>query len=118
MAAANFFELLSSGALRTAVTLRINNLPVAGNSRSRLERRMTTDLSSQFVEHLRQSKHLTKANERDAAAEQETSVRRQGKLWELTDLSAGEFADEAARFHGLERVTLQDIMSALPLVTS
>src|ERR1700733_4313642 len=105
-------------ALRTVVTLRINNLPVAGNSRSRLERRMTADLSSQFVEHLRQSKHLTKANERDAAAEQETSVRRQGKLWELTDLSAGEFADEAARFHGLERVTLQDIMSALPLVTS
>jgi general secretion pathway protein E len=79
---------------------------------------MTTDLSSQFVEHLRQNKHLTKANERDAAVEQETSVRRQGKLWELTDLSAGEFADEAARFHGLERVTLQDMLSAMPLVTS
>src|SRR3984885_14374315 len=112
------FERCTNRELRTVVTLRINNLPVAGNSRSRLERRMTADLSSQFVEHLRQSKHLTKANERDAAAEQETSVRRQGKLWELTDLSAGEFADEAARFHGLERVTLQDIMSALPLVTS
>jgi general secretion pathway protein E len=79
---------------------------------------MTTDLSSRFVEHLRQSKHLTQVDDRDATSEQEASVRRQGKLWELTDLSAGEFADEAARFHGLERVTLQDMLSAVPLVTS
>ena len=79
---------------------------------------MTTDLSSQFVEHLRQNKHLTRADERDAAAEQQPSVRRQGKLWELTNLSASEFADEAARFLGLERVTLQDMVSVVPLVTS
>jgi general secretion pathway protein E len=79
---------------------------------------MTTDLSSRFVEHLRQNKHLTQVDDRDATSEQEASVRRQGKLWELTDLSAGEFADEAARFHGLERVTLQDMLSAVPLVTS
>src|SRR5580692_5890259 len=79
---------------------------------------MTTDLSSRFVEHLRQSKHLTQVDDRDATSEQEASVRRQGKLWELTDLSAGEFADEAARFHGLERVTLQDMLSAVPLVAS
>jgi general secretion pathway protein E len=79
---------------------------------------MTTDLSSRFVEHLRQNKHLTQVDDRDATSEQEASVRRQGKLWELTDLSAGEFADEAARFHGLERVTLQDMLSAVPLVSS
>ena len=42
----------------------------------------------------------------------------QAKLWELADLSASEFADEAARFHELERVTLQDMMSAAPLVAS
>ena len=78
---------------------------------------MTSDLSSRFVEHLRQSKHLTRTDDA-TPPEQETSVRRQGKLWELTDLSAGEFADEAARFHGLERVTLQDMLSAAPLVTS
>jgi general secretion pathway protein E len=78
---------------------------------------MTTDLSSRFVEHLRQNKHLTQVD-RDATAEQDASVRRQGKLWELTNLSAGEFADEAARFHGLERVALQDMLSAVPLVTS
>jgi general secretion pathway protein E len=79
---------------------------------------MTTDLSSQFVEHLRQNRHLTRADERDAAAERQPSVRRQGKLWELANLSASEFADEAARFLGLERVTLQDMVSAVPPVTS
>lgn len=79
---------------------------------------MTTDLSSQFVEHLRQNNHLTKVDDRDDAVEQGGSDRRQGKLWELTDLSAGEFADEAARFHRLERVTLQDMLSAAPLVAS
>jgi general secretion pathway protein E len=84
----------------------------------RLEGRMTTDLSSRFVEHLRQNKHLTRVDDRDTTAGQEASVRRQGKLWELTDLSAGEFADEAARFHGLERAALQDMLSAVPLVTS
>jgi general secretion pathway protein E len=77
---------------------------------------MTGNESSRFVEHLRQNNHLTKVNDRDDAAEQGGSDRRQAKLWELTDLSAGEFADEAARFHGLERIALQDMMLAVPLV--
>jgi general secretion pathway protein E len=79
---------------------------------------MASDVSLQFVEHLRQGKHLTSADGRDDAAGQGVSDRRRANLWELTDLSAVEFADEAARFHGLERVTLQDMMSAVPLVAS
>jgi general secretion pathway protein E len=79
---------------------------------------MASDVSLQFVEHLRQGKHLTSADGRDDAAGQGVSDRRRANLWELTDLSAVEFADEAARFHGLERVTLQDMMSAVPLVGS
>jgi general secretion pathway protein E len=104
----------------TAVDVRVTfrDPPTGLKKAARLERRMTTDLSSQFVEHLRQNKHLTKVDARDDAAEQGGSGRRQGKLWELTDLSAGEFADEAARFHGLDRVALQDMMSAVPLVAS
>ena len=78
---------------------------------------MASDLSSQFVEYLRQSRHLTTVDGDSDAARQGGSDR-QAKLWELTDLSAGEFADEAARFHGLERVALQDMMSAPPLVAS
>jgi hypothetical protein len=38
---AEIFEQLSCGALRTGVTLRINNYPVAGDSRSKPGRRWT-----------------------------------------------------------------------------
>ena len=79
---------------------------------------MASDLSSQFVDYLRQREHLAAAGGRDDAAGQGGVDRRQAKLWELTDLSASEFADEAARFYGLERVTLQDMMSAVPLTAS
>jgi general secretion pathway protein E len=77
---------------------------------------MATDLSSQFVEYLRRSKRLTAVDGREGTTGQGGADIRQAKLWELADLPAGEFADEAARFHGLERVTLQDMMSAAPLV--
>jgi len=79
---------------------------------------MATDLSSQFVEYLRRSKRLTTADGRGDTTGQGGADIRQAKLWELADLSAGEFADEAARFHGLERVTLQDMMSSAPLVAA
>jgi general secretion pathway protein E len=77
---------------------------------------MTSDESLRFVEHLHHNNHLITAA--GNGAEQGGSDRGPSKLWELTKLSAGEFADEAARFHGLERVALQDILSATPLVAS
>jgi len=79
---------------------------------------MATDLSSQFVEYLRRSKHLTAVDGRGDTTGQGGADLRQAKLWELADLPASEFADQAARFHGLERVTLEDMMSAAPLVAS
>ncbi|MDE2332252.1 MAG: type II/IV secretion system protein [Bradyrhizobium sp.] len=42
----------------------------------------------------------------------------QSKVWELTDLSGGEFADEAARFFDYARVTLQDMLGATSLASS
>jgi len=79
---------------------------------------MATDLSSQFVEYLRRSKRLTTVDERGDTTGQSGADIRQAKLWELADLPAGEFADEAARFHGLGRVALQDMMVAAPLVAA
>lgn len=38
------------------------------------------------------------------------------KLWEASDLSAGDFADEVARFFALPRVALPDLLAATPLV--
>jgi general secretion pathway protein E len=81
---------------------------------------MTGNESSRFVEHLRQNNHLTKTTGDGELAEQGSGDRSQvqihGKLWEHTNLSATEFADEAARFYGLERVSLQDILSATSVV--
>jgi general secretion pathway protein E len=80
---------------------------------------MTGDESRQFVEHLRQNNHLTKTNGGGDLAEQggdPSQGQLHGKLWEHTSLSANEFADEAARFYGLVRVTLQDMLSATAAV--
>jgi len=79
---------------------------------------MASDVSSQFVEYLRQRRHLTPAAAAGDAAGPGGVDHRQAKLWELADLSANEFAEEAAQFHGLERVTLQDMMAAQPLAAS
>jgi general secretion pathway protein E len=76
---------------------------------------MASDESLRFVEHLHHNNHLVQSIGRGDAAGQGGSDGG-GKLWELTNLSAGEFADEAARFHGLERIALQDMLSAAPLV--
>lgn len=79
---------------------------------------MTGDGSWRFVEHLRQNNHLTNTTGNSELAEQGGGERSQGrgKLWEQTNLSASEFAEEAARFFDLERVTLQDLLSATPAV--
>jgi len=90
---------------------------------------MTDHQSLQFVEYLRQTGHLKAAaavGDADAGAPNQShgNVRRAqqstalGKLWEATDLSASEFADEVARFYGYDRVALQDMLSATPLVAA
>jgi len=82
---------------------------------------MTGQKSLQFIEYLRQARHLTSAEtgevEDRGPADQQQSAS-QIKIWEATDLSAGEFADEVARFYDYERVTLEDMLSATPLVAS
>ena len=40
------------------------------------------------------------------------------RLWEITDLSAGELADEVARYYRLQRVTLQEMLAAVPLTAA
>ncbi|CCE06491.1 General secretion pathway protein E (Type II traffic warden ATPase) [Bradyrhizobium sp. STM 3843] len=66
-----------------------------------------------FVEHLRRMRHLKATAAADDAG---SGGNPSAKLWELTDLSANEFAEEAARFYGLDRVALQELLAAEPLV--
>jgi general secretion pathway protein E len=73
---------------------------------------MTSDESLRFLEHLHRHNYLMKVSSNVEPAGQPGIANQQSKLWELTELSANEFADEAARFAGLDRVMLQDILSA------
>ncbi len=78
---------------------------------------MSGNESLRFVEHLRQNNHLTKATGNgEPGGGDRSQGQLHGKLWELSSLSAAEFAEEAARFYGLEKVTLQDMLSAAPEV--
>jgi general secretion pathway protein E len=90
---------------------------------------MTGHQSLQFVEYLRQAGHLKAADavgatNTGAPNQMEGNIRSTlqsaalGKLWEVTNLSAGEFADEVARFYKYDRVALQDMLSATPLVAA
>src|SRR6516162_9117335 len=90
---------------------------------------MTGHQPLQFIEHLRRAGHL-KPTEAQQAIDPGIADQPQGagprnpqaaslaKLWEMTTLSSGEFADEAARFFGCERVALQDMLAATPLVAA
>jgi general secretion pathway protein E len=78
---------------------------------------MANDPSLQFVDYLRQNKHLAPIDGSADRAGQGADYRHV-KLWEVTSLSPAEFADEAARFFALDRVTLQEMMVAEPLVSS
>ena len=74
--------------------------------------------SSHFLKHLRQLNRLTPAGESRSGAQGDALQIRSGahaKPWELTDLSATQFADEAAHFFKLERVSLQEMLSARAL---
>jgi general secretion pathway protein E len=73
---------------------------------------MSSDESLKFLEYLRRHNYLMKAAVDGEPALQGGIARQRSRLWELADLSANEFADEVARFAGLERIMLADILSA------
>src|SRR4051812_11336590 len=73
---------------------------------------MTGDESLKFLEYLRRHNRLMKASADAEPTVQGGLGRQQSKLWELTELSASEFADEAARFAGVERISLQEMLTA------
>jgi general secretion pathway protein E len=75
------------------------------------------DTTTAFADHLRRKKFLAADT---TASQSPTAGRGVGlalnKLWELTDLSANDFADEVARFHNIPRIALQELLAAPPLV--
>jgi general secretion pathway protein E len=78
---------------------------------------MTDHQSSHFLEHLRRSGRLA-VGVVDAVESRQPRSAAPAKLWEMTDLSAAQFAGEAARFFKFEPVTLQEMLSAKALVAA
>jgi general secretion pathway protein E len=71
---------------------------------------MNSDILVEFEHHLRQRAVLS-GDPLSAGDPPERSIR---KLWERTDLSAGDFADELARFCKLPRAGLPELLAAAP----
>ncbi len=76
---------------------------------------MPADLTLEFANYLRDKNHLNGDSAVPNGAAQSGGNRALQKLWELTDLSANDFADEVAAFFRVPRITLQDLLSAQPL---
>src|SRR5262245_7889957 len=76
---------------------------------------MPTDLAHEFANYLRDKNHLAGDGGILNGSAQSPANRMLQKLWELTDLSANDFADEVAAFFQVTRITLPDLLSAYPL---
>src|SRR6202521_3188464 len=78
---------------------------------------MNTNISIEFAKHLSSKNYiiadLSSASPASRTQNTELSLRR---LWELTDLSANDFADEVARFYRLPRLSLPGLIAASALV--
>src|ERR1044072_1048237 len=77
---------------------------------------MTTNIIDEFVEYL-SSRHFNAGN---LLSKLNASGRRGGEktlrdLWEVSDLSANDFASEVAAFYRLPRATLPQLIAATPL---
>src|SRR5215218_5519590 len=78
---------------------------------------MTTNSVGEFAGYLLQKNYIaghstSKLNFKDGDSGDKTLR----KLWELTDLGANDFADEVARFYGLRRLALPELLAADPVL--
>ena len=77
---------------------------------------MSLDLAGEFTQYLRGKNHLAgaaKSLDQPGLTQDERTLR---KVWELSELSANDFADEVAQFFEFPRVGLPDLLAAPPLV--
>src|SRR5947209_18944523 len=72
---------------------------------------MTSHILEEFAQHLSGRTRLQAHTTLDATPSDLTMRR----LWEASELSAGDFAEEVARFYGLARLTLPELIAATPL---
>src|SRR3982074_661764 len=80
------------------------------------EHTMSLDPAGEFTHYLRGKNHLAgaaKSLELPGLAQDERTLR---KVWELSELSANDFADEVAQFFEVPRVGLPELLAPPPPV--
>src|SRR5258708_12898174 len=76
---------------------------------------MPTDLAHEFANYLRDRNHLPGDSAVLNGAAPSPANRALQKLWELTDLSANDFADEVAEIFQFPLITFPQLLSPHPL---
>lgn len=78
---------------------------------------MLVPSAHEFAAHFcRKTGLVVAAGDRHELHEPSSAEQGLRKIWEASELSAADFADEVARFYGLTRVLLPDLLAATPLV--
>lgn len=77
---------------------------------------MIVDSAVEFASYLAARNHINGSASEQAPIEVRDGKSTLRKLWESTELTANDFADEVARFYDLTRVRLPDLLSATALV--
>ena len=77
---------------------------------------MAFDVAHEFANHLRSKNLLAGEVALRDGTPPAPDERTLHKLWELTDLSANDFADEVSQFFKVPRIALPDLLAAAPLV--
>jgi general secretion pathway protein E len=91
-------------------------LTATGDIGERRDRQPASEMLQHFCTHLVERQLLIReAATRFNAADAHKSGKPLQKLWELTEISAHEFADEVAKFFDLPRVGFTELMSAAAL---
>jgi general secretion pathway protein E len=73
---------------------------------------MTMHVLADFASHLSARAPVQAYAVLDSTTSSDLTMRR---LWEASELSSGDFAEEVARFYGLTRLTLPELIAATPL---
>src|SRR6516162_4310948 len=77
---------------------------------------MSDNISEAFARQLLEKNQIADLADLNTTSSDLLAIQRTlRKLWELTDLSASDFADEVARFYRLPRVSLPQLTDATPL---
>src|SRR5215471_4886684 len=77
---------------------------------------MCADTAGDFIDYLVARKHIEAGVDVRAGVEAHDGQSKLRRLWQLTELTASDFADEVARFYVLSRVTLPQLLAATALV--